>query len=163
MKTFLAVTAATFLLGVSLIWLSKDQQQAIDGATINEQVTARIGEEFAVVFNRDGNRLSDPLKSVETRHQRDTVKVKLALTSDAPFAPPREDAKRPYLSVANEFDMTLYFRGLVRMNGSKEYREITEGIEPVLAGETMNLCWGFDTIVDEVVLYDFKISNQPTE
>jgi len=31
------------------------------------------------------------------------------------------------------------------------------------AGEAINKCWGFDSLVEEVILYDFKLSYEQAE
>ncbi|MDX1962851.1 MAG: hypothetical protein SFX18_06845 [Pirellulales bacterium] len=163
MKTIFAVTAPVLLFGYLTVLLADDKPQVVDIKQIEENIQVATGEEFAIVFNRDGNKLSQPSKSQETRDPKMAIKVKLALTSASPGLPPREGAKRPYLEVVNEYEKTLHFRALVRMKGSKQFFEIHEGIEPVAAKESMCKCWDFDSLVEEIMLYEFKLSDPPSE
>jgi hypothetical protein len=133
--------------------------KAVDPTSIKTQVSIKPGEEFAVDFNRDGDQIANPSKSKKAEVRKLLVKVKLGVTTDSPVRPPREGATRPYLSVENNFDKTLHFRALVRMKCSKEFVELTEDIKHIPAGETSNKCWGFDSQVEEVVLYEFKLSD----
>ena len=138
-----------------------EPSKAVDPATLKAKVSFKLDEEFAVEFNRDGDQLTNPSKASKAEIKKLSVNVKLAVTEASPTPPPRKGATRPYLSVENNFDKTLHFRALVRMKGSKEFVELTQDMEPTPAGETFYKCWGFETQVDEVVLYDFKLIDKP--
>ncbi len=163
MKTYSALTALVVLLGVLTVLRAEEKTQAINPNDIQEKVIVTLGEEFAIEFNRDGDQLTNPAKSKQAEVQKLAVNVKLAVTSASPAPPPREGATRPYLSVENNLNKTMHFRAIVRRKGSKEYFAIAEGAERVAAGSTMYKCWDFDTLVEEVILYDFKLSDQPAE
>lgn len=136
---------------------------AIDPATIKDKVSIQLGDELITEFHREGNRLLQPAKSKVADDHQATVVVKLELTSASPFPPPREGATRPFLSVVNNFDSTLHFRALVRQKGSTLFFELSEEAPSLAAKSTFLKCWDFDTAVEEVVLYDFKLSNEKPE
>ena len=133
---------------------------AVDPNQIKDKVSITTGEEFFIEFNRDGNQLTNPSKSKKAEVKKLSVQVKLGVTSASPVPPPREGATRPFLTVENNFDKTLRFRALVRMKGSREFFEIDENMKPLPAGDIFNKCWEFDSSVEEVVLYEFKLSDK---
>ncbi len=139
-----------------------EQPTAIDLDTIKVKVSVQPDEEFFVEFNRDGDRLANPSKSKQAEVRKLSVKVALGATSASPVRPPREGARRPFLSVENNFDETLQLRAIVRLKGRKEYFAIADGLQAVPAGSIMNQCWDFDTEVAEVVLYDFALVREPS-
>ena len=157
-RTPILAAAASLLLAPGLFARTP---KAVDPATIKAKVSFNVDEEFAVEFDRDGDRLTNPSKSKEAEAKQPSVKVKLGVTSASPVPPPREGAKRQFLSVENNFEKTLHFCALVRMQGGREFVELTEDMKPIPAGETFNMCWGFDSQVEEVVLYEFKLSVDP--
>jgi hypothetical protein len=136
---------------------------AVDPNPIKEKVSISSGEEFFIEFNRDGDRLTNPSKAKKAEVKKLSVNVKLGVTTASPVAPPREGATRPFLTVENNFEKTLHFRALVRMKGSKEFFEVDENMEPLPAGDTFNKCWEFDSLVEEVILYEFKLSDKRPE
>lgn len=149
----------TLLLATAAVAVA-EPPKAVDPATIKAKVSLKADDEFAVEFNRAGDQLTNPLKSKKAEAKKLSVKVKLSVTSASPSPPPREGATRPFLSIENNFEKTLHVRALVRMKGSKEFVELTDDMKPILAGETFNKCWGFDSHVEEVVLYEFKLSDK---
>jgi|GEM_PF-1233383 len=134
--------------------------KAVDIDKIKDKVRITLDEEFAIEFNRNVNQLKNPSKTKKAEVKKLSVNVKLGMTSASPFPPPREGAMRPYLTVENNFDKTLHFRALFRIEGSKEFFEIDENIKPLPAGDIFNKCWEFDSSVEEVVLCEFKLSDK---
>lgn len=137
--------------------------KAVDPNTIKDKVSILLGKEIAVDFQRDGDRLRQPKQRQEPADKSAAVKIGLKVTTDSPIPPPRDGATRPFLSVENGFEKSLRFRALVRMKGSKEFVELIDERELLSAGETLLKCWGFETIVEEVVLFDFKLSDEKSE
>lgn len=136
----------------------------IEPSLIEDKVSLALGEAFTFEFQRVGDRLVKPTKSKGTDAKKEAVHIKLATTSDSPFPPPREGATRPYLSLDNNFDQSISFRVLVRKKDpNNKYHAAFEKLSndkiSLPAGEAMNKCWGFDALVEEVVLYDFKLSD----
>ena len=109
------------------------------------------------------NPLLQPTKFKGTDDDKATVRVKLDVTSASPGPPPREGATRPFLAVYNGFERPLHYRALVRLKGSKEFFEISEGVEPLPPAEERNKCWEFDSLVEEVVLFEFTLSEKPAK
>lgn len=140
---------------------SGEYLRAIDADSIKDKVSVALGEEFAIDFNRDGNRLLQPSKSKGTDNK--TARIKLGVTTASPVPPPREGATRPFLQVENNFEETLQFRVLVRLKGSKETFEIVDDVKPLPSGDIFNQCWDFDSRVEEVVLYGFTLSDERDE
>lgn len=158
MKTFSAVIASILLLKMLPTLLAADKPNAVDVHAIKNKMSITLGQEFGIEFKRDGNGVQKPSKSKETDSQKPSFKIGLKLTSASPVPPPRKGATRPYLSIENNSEDTLSFRALVRLKGSKEFLEITKNMERVPAGETFNKCWGFDSLVEEVVIYELALS-----
>jgi hypothetical protein len=154
------VLALTFVI-VTARSADAEPPKAVDPATIKVKVSIKPDDEFFVEFNRDGELLSNPSKSKKVEAKKPSVRVKLDVTSASPIPPPRKGATRPFLCVENNFEKTLHFRALVRMKGSKEFVELTEDMNSIPAGEVFNECWDFDSQVEEVVLYEFKLSDKP--
>lgn len=163
MNTYWAVTAPVLLFGILPTLLAADKPKAVETDAIKDKVSIALCEEFTIEFKRDGDRLVQPCKSKRSNAKKAVVKIKLAVTSALPGPPPRKGATRPFLAVENDFEKTLHFRALVRLKGSKEFFEIIEHMEPVPAREPFNICWGFDSHVAEVVLYEFKLSDKPVK
>ena len=138
-------------------------QQAVDPDTIKDKVSITLGQEFHLKFKPVGDQLLQPAKFKGTDEDKATVRVKLDVTSASPGVPPRAGATRPFLAVYNGLERPLHYRALARLKGSKEFFEIDEGVEPVLAGEGANKCWEFDSLVEEVVLYQFALSEKPAK
>ena len=164
MKPRWAAIAPVLLFGVLPTLLAADEPKAVVVDAIKDKVRITLGEEFAVEFNgSDGDRLLQPSKSEGTDAKKAPVKIKLGVTSASPAPPPRDGATRPFLTVENDFEKTLHFRALYRLKGGKAFFEIAEDMKPLPAGEVFNNCWGFDSPVEEVVLYDFKLSDEPAK
>lgn len=161
MRMFFVSIVWGCLLGVVTGTHASETTRAAATKDVKHRIVAAPGEEFMVEFQRDGDQITNPSKTKQVQVENLSIKVKLGLTSESPFPPPRDGAKRPYLSVENNFGKTLHFRAMVRMKGARKYSEIAEGIEPVEAGAVMHKCWDFDTEVEEVVLYHFKLSDPP--
>ena len=151
---FLIATAAVAVAG---------PQQAVDPDAIKDKVSITLGQEFHLKFKPEGDQLLQPAKFKGTDDKKATVTVKLDATSASPSPPPRAGATRPFLAVHNGFERTLHYRALARLKGSKEFFEIDAGMEPVPPGEGTNKCWEFDSLVEEVVLYQFTLSGKPSE
>jgi hypothetical protein len=157
-----AVTDAVLLFGMLPTLLAADAPKAVEVDAIEEKVSISLGRDFDIGFERDGDRLLKPSECKGTDAKAKVVKIKFAMTSASPLPPPRKGATRPILIVENRFEKTLHFRALFRQKGSKEFFEITDA-KPLLAGETFNKCWDFDSVVEEVVLYEFKLSDKPAK
>ena len=138
-------------------------QQAVDPHTLKDKVSITLGQEFHLKFKPMGDQLLQPTKFKGTDNDKATVRVKLDVTSASPVPPPHEGATRPFLAVHNGFARTLHYRALARLKGSREFFEIGAGMEPVPPGEGANKCWEFDSLVEEVVLYQFTLSGKPSE
>ncbi|GEM_PF-3341907 len=162
-QSFVVICKALIFVVASVAVATAEPPKVVNPATIKVKVSFKPDDEFAIEFNRDGDLLTNPLKSNKAEGKKLSVKVKLGVTSDSPIRPPREGATRPFLSVENNFDKTLHFRAIVRLNGSKEFVEIAEDMELLSPGKTFNKCWGFDSQVEEVVLYEFKLSSKQVE
>ena len=137
-------------------------QQAVDPDTIKNKVSLTLGQEFHLEFKPEGDQLLQPAKFKGTDDNKATVKIKLGVTSASPVPVPK-GATRPFLAVHNGFERTLHYRALARLKGSKEFFEIGAGMEPVPPGEGTNKCWEFDSLVEEVVLYQFTLSEKPAK
>jgi hypothetical protein len=161
MRSFLALVALAFMMGLCAHPLAPGTARAGDPTHIPEKVIATIGEKFAIEFNRNGDKLTKPEKTKKAEAKKLSVEVELDLTTCSPFPPPQPGATRPFLSIKNNFEKTLNVRAAVRMKGSKEYVEIVEEMRPIPAEEMFYRCWDFDTQVEEVILYEFKLSDTP--
>lgn len=157
MKTFLALALLITTAAVAFA----EPPRVVDPTAIKAKVSFKPNEEFAVEFDRDGDQLTNPSKAKQAEAKKLSVKVRLGLTTASPVPPPRKGATRPYLFVENNFEKTLHFLALIRMKGSKEFVELTEDMKPIPAGDFFLNCWGFDSQVEEVVLYEFKLSDKP--
>ena len=135
-------------------------QQAVDPDTIKDKVSITLGQEFHLKFKPVGDQLLQPTKFKGTDNDKATVRVKLDVTSASPIRPPREGATRPFLAVYNGLERPLHYRALARLKGSKKFFEISEGVEPLHPAEGRNKCWEFDSLVEEVVLYQFALSDK---
>ena len=138
-------------------------QQAVDPDTIKDKVSITLGQEFHLKFKPVGDQLLQPTKYKGTDNDKASVSVKLDVTSASPVPPPRKGATRPFLAVYNGFERPLHYRALARLKGSKEFFEIREGVEPVPAAGGSNKCWEFGSLVEEVVLYQFALSEKPAK
>lgn len=156
------VFALTLLFASSTVAMA-DPPHPVDLATLKAKVRVKPEDDFTVTFNRQGDQITNPLRSRKAEMQQSSVHVTLSATSNSPIRPPRDGATRPFLSVQNNFEKSLHFRALVRMKGHKEFVELIEGRTPIPAGENFNKCWGFDTQVEEVVLYEFKLSDETVD
>ena len=85
------------------------------------------------------------------------------MTSASPEPPPREGATRPFITVTNNFEKSLHFRALARLKGSKEFIAINEDMKLLPAGDFFQKCWDFDSLVEEVVICEFKLSDKPVK
>lgn len=122
-----------------------------------------LGQESHLKFKPEGDQLLQPAKFKGKDDNKATVRVKLDVTSASPFPPPRKGGTRPFLEVHNGFERTLHYRALARLKGSKEFFEISEGVEPIPPGEGANKCWEFGALVEEVVLYQFALFEKPSK
>jgi hypothetical protein len=161
MRIFSEMVALAFMIGLCAHPLASGTVRAGDLTDIPEKVTASIGEKFAIEFNRNGDKLTKPEKTEKAEAKKLSVEVELDFTTCSPFPPPQPGATRPFLSIKNNFEKTLHVRALVRMKGSEEYVEIVEEMRPIPAEEMFYRCWDFDTQVEEVILYEFKLSDTP--
>jgi hypothetical protein len=154
------------LLGFSIftaVSVVATQQKPIDLNTLKDKVSIKLNQEFVVEFKRDGGRLLEPTRTDAANAKQPMIRIKLDVTSASPIPGPRDGATRPFLHIDNFTDRTLHYRALVRYQGSKEFFAITDGVEPIPPGEGANKCWGFESQVEEVVLYQFTLSRQPTK
>jgi len=156
------IRSFTFIIATAVV-ATAAPQQAVDPDTIKDKVSITLGQEFYVKFKLEGNQLLQPSKYKRTEDSKARVKIKLDVTTHSPIRPPREGVTRPYLVVENDFERTLSFRALARFRGSKEFFEIDEGLEAIFPGERRNKCWGFASLVEEVVLYQFTLSPKPSK
>ncbi len=134
-----------------------DDNDGIDPKEIQEKVVATVGEKFSVEFLRNGDQLTQPTKGIPIEEELSSLRIELGITSASPFPPPREGATRPFLSIENHFDKALHVRALARRTGSVEYFDISAEVSLVPPGESSYKCWDFDTLIDEVVLFDFRL------
>ncbi len=125
---------------------SGEYLRAIDVSSIQDKLSAALGDQFFVEFKSDGNRLLQPIKSNGTALKG--VKINFGVTSASPTPPPHEGATRPFLTVRNDFDKAVQFRVLVRLKGSKDVFEIVDDMKPLPAGDAFNKCWDFDSLVE---------------
>ena len=137
-------------------------QQAVDPDTIKDKVSIALGQEFHLKFKLEGDQLLKPAKFKGKDDNKATVRIKLGVTSASPVPVPK-GATRPFLEVHNGFERTLHYRALARLKGSKEFFEISEGLEPLPPGEGAPKCWEFGSRVEEVVLYQFALSEKPSK
>jgi hypothetical protein len=163
MKVFLAVIAPAIVVGCLSAVSATDKPQAIAVDSIKDKVSIQVGEEFVVRFQRDGDQLRKPARHNVTDAIQGTVRVQLGTTSASPFPPPRKGATRPFLAVENNFEESLHFRTLVRLKGSKKLVELSESGKPIEAGEVFLKCWDFDTLVEEALLCEFRLSDEAVE
>ena len=138
-------------------------QQAVDPDTLKDKVSITLGQKFHLKFKLEGDKLLQPTKYKGTDDRKASVSVKLDVTSASPIPPPRKGETRPFLEVYNGFERPLHYRALARLKGSKEFFEIREGVEPVPAAGGSNKCWEFGSLVEEVVLYQFALSEKPAK
>lgn len=135
-------------------------QKAISPDAIKDKVRITVGQELAVKFKTEGDRLTEPKNLDKPGDGKGTVTIKLKTTDSTPF-PVKGVATRPYLVVVNGFEKTLRFRALTRQKGSKEFFEIDEAFDPVPAGEESLLrCWESGSLVEEILLCEFTLSKE---
>jgi hypothetical protein len=144
--------------------LSIDLDSSIEPSLINDKVSISLDEECAIAFKRDGDQLQQPTKVKAAETKKALVTIKLGKTEASPLPPPRKGATRPFLSVNNNFDKTLSIRVLVRMKDPNNryhasFEKLSNDMISLPAGESINHCWDFDALVEEVILYDFKLSD----
>jgi hypothetical protein len=154
------VIAVVLLLGALPALRADDRPKAVDTTAIKHKLNFKLGDEFSIEFKRDGDRLTDLSASKDAEARKGKVKVKFEVTTASPGVPPRAGATRPYLEMENGFEKTLHFRALVRMKGSKEFFEVPEAREPLPAGESFIQCWDFDSAVEEVILFEFQLTDK---
>lgn len=160
MMKFLALTVLVLWLNlfpVVFVVAQMDDNDAIDPKEIQEKVAVALGEKFSVEFLRNGDQLTQPTKVIPIEEGPASVRIELGVTSASPFPPPHEGATRPFLSIENHFDKALHVLALARRTGSKDSFDMSDEVIPVPPGETAYKCWGFDTLIDEVVLFDFRL------
>jgi hypothetical protein len=136
-------------------------QQAVDIGAIKDKVNIRLGQELRIQFEADGDRLRHPKRVEQAGDGKATIQIKLQVT-DATPVPARGVPTRPFLVVSNGFEKPLRYRALARLKGSREYFQISAGAEPVDPGEQTLKCWESGSLVEEVVLYQFALSPNPT-
>ncbi len=156
------IRTLAFLIATAAVAVAAPQQ-AVDPDTIKDKVSITLGQKFHLKFKPEGDRLLQPAKFKGKDDDKATVTVKLEVTSASPVPPPRKGATRPFLAVHNGFERTLHYRALARLKGSKKFFEIDAGMEPVSPGEGTNKCWEFDSLVEEMVLYQFALSAKPSK
>ena len=155
------IRALAFFIATAVVAIAAPQQ-AVDPDTIKDKVSITLGQEFHLNFKPEGDQLLQPTKFKGTDDNKATVRIKLGVTSASPVPVPK-GATRPFLAVHNGFERTLHYRALARLKGSKEFFEIGEGVEPISPGEGANKCWEFGSLVEEVVLYQFALSEKPSK
>lgn len=152
--------ALTFLLA-TVSFAAAESPKPVDVESIKHKVTLSRGQEFSIKFKRDGDKLVEPAEVAASDEKAQTVQIKFDVTTASPIPGPK-GATRPYLNVANQMDGTLHYRILVRNKGSKEFFETTKGVRPLDAEGVANHCWEFESLIEEVVLFDFALS-QPAK
>jgi hypothetical protein len=156
------IRSLTFFIATSVVAMAAPQQ-AVNPDTIKDKVSITLGQEFHLKFKPKGDQLLQPTKYKGKGDSKASVRVKLSVTTHSPFPPPRKGATRPYLAVENGFERTLSCRALARFKGSKEFVEISEDFKAIDPGDGWNKCWDFDSLVEEVVLYQFALSQKPSK
>lgn len=132
-------------------------RKAIDPDTIKDKVRVTLGQQFHVKFAADGDRLLHPKIAERAGDDQATVGIKLQVTDATPFRV-RGVATRPFLVVANGLERALSYRAVARLKGSKEFFQISTGVEPIAPGDQATKCWESGSRVEEVVLYRFTLS-----
>lgn len=90
-----------------------------------------------------------------------TITAVLKQTDSTPFAV-KGDPTRPYLVVINGFEKPLHFWVLAREKGRKEFVEVHAIEQPVLhGGNHVVKCWESGSRVEEVILYQLALSDEP--
>ncbi len=137
-------------------------RKAIDPDTIKDKVSITLGQRLRITFAADGDRLLRPKNVKRAGDDKATVEIKLNVTDSTPF-PVRGVATRPFLVVSNGFERALSYRALARLKGSKEFFQISTGVEPVAPGDESTKCWESGSLVEEVVLYQFTLIPQSSK
>lgn len=163
MKRLLAGIAPAIVAGLLSAVSAADTPPLIAVDSIKDRVTCRVGEEFSIVFQRDGDHLRQPNRRKVTDAKSGDVRIQFSTTSASPGPPPREGATRPFLTVENRFEKSLCVRTLVRLKGSKTFVMLRESGQPIEPGETFQKCWDFDTHIEELVLCDFRLIDEAGE
>lgn len=143
---------------VAVSFAAAESPKPVDVEAIKHKVTLSLGQDFSIKFKRDGDKLVEPAKVAASDEKAQTVQIKLDVTTASPVPGPTKGATRPYVHVANHMDSTLHYRMLVRNKGSKEFFETANGVRPLEAEGVANHCWNFDSLIEEVVVFDFALS-----
>ena len=126
----------TFLISAALS-AAASPPQAVNAQTINDKVSVKLGEEFAIEFKRDGERLLQPSISKETDAKKAAVKIKLAVTT----ASPRRT--NGFGSVGGDWALATALASAIRANVSKATwpRKKTRAVMTIGASVRMQSGW----------------------
>ena len=139
------------------------QLQPVDLEKIKDKVSVKFGEDTVANLRADGDRLLPRAPGEKADAKDVAVKITIKETTDTPFRV-QGDPTRSYLSMSNGFDKPLHFRALSRRKGSKEFYEVESPLGPVEPGDiTVVKCWESGTLLEEVILYEFKLTSKATE
>ena len=155
------IRTLVLFIATAAVAVAAEPQKAVDLDTIKDKVNIKLGQEFHVKFNAEGDQLRQPKRFKGTDGGNASITISLQVTDCTPV-PVKGVATRPYLTVSNRFERTLHYRALARLKGSPEFFEISEGLTPVDPGEAANKCWESGSLVEEVVLYQFSLSDKPS-
>ena len=164
MKTFRYLTIlATAALSIATAAAAvAAPRKAIDPDIIKDKVSITLGQQLHIKFAADGDRLLHPKSVKRAGDNKATVEIKLHVTDATPFRV-RGVATRPFLVVSNGFERALSYRALARLKGSKEFFQISTGVEPIAPGDQTTKCWESGSLVEKVVLYQFTLIPKPSK
>lgn len=118
---------------------------AIDPRKLKDSITIAIGEKCEVQFEEKGDALLKPVKVTTP----DAAKPLISLNF-------KNERDMPLLVIRNAFPRTLEFRAAMKLKGRKDYIETS--ILPV--GSNMSNYESWSDPIEELVLFDFKLTNE---
>lgn len=136
--------------------------QAIRTEAIKDKVRISLGRQLQIKFSVVGDGLQQSGRLDRAAGPVATVGFELGTTDATPFRV-QGVATRPFLQVSNGFPRTLHYRAAARLKGSSEFFEIGEAGAPVPPGEQSLKCWESGSLVEEVILYQFALSPEPSK
>lgn len=164
MKTsrhFIFVASVAFSLAITAAGVAAPHK-AIDPDSLKHKVRITLGQQLFVKFVTHGDRLLDPKNVERAGNDRATLEIKLGSTDSTPV-PVSGVPTRPFLVVSNCFERPLHYRALARLKGSVDFFEVSEGIEPIAPGDQLTKCWRSGELVEEILLFQFTLSPNPSK
>lgn len=123
-----------------------------DPASIEHKAGIKADQELYLRFKAEGNRLLDPHSYKGKDADKEMVKFELMNGGPGPGR---------VLVVHNHFGRTLCFRAIVRLQDKPEYAKVTNNVIKVAPGATWCHFWPAANPIEEAVLYQFSLSNEP--